>query len=102
VDRVVDAAELRAGDGAAETTSRAGNQRALPYLVEEAVPTKAIAQRQDPVAGDERGLLHCQIEDRRFAMRYDRLGLVVRSLLQTTCTFLVCRPHRGTILKTAS
>jgi hypothetical protein len=42
------------------------------------------------------------LENRRLALRYDRVGLIVQSLLQAACLFPGCRASGPRIVTTAS
>jgi hypothetical protein len=48
-----------------------------------------LGQRRWPVERSNAWLLETWEHRRRLALRYDRLGFIVPSLLQAACTFLV-------------
>ncbi len=50
-------------------------------------PGSGLGQRRGPVERSNAWVL----ENKRLALRYDRLGFIIQSLLQSACTFLVVK-----------
>ena len=73
-DDAEDGREICRGFGAEPRLHRRGRPRG-----------SGLGQRRWPVERSHAWIL----ENRRLALRYDRLGFIVQSLLQAACTFLV-------------
>ena len=73
--------------------------RAEPDIHKRGQPRgSGLGQRRWPVERSNAWVL----ENRRLALRYDRLGFIIQSLLQSACIFLVAGRLATPILKTAS